>query len=64
MAEDKGLVLPAALLKALWSVEGSYSRSLVVQYQCQVADGLAPDEEDLTEADWWFMEAPEDLSLW
>jgi len=63
MANDKNMKLPVALLKALWSLDSSFSQSLISRYQCQIANAIAPDE-NLSEADWWFMEAPEDAMFW
>jgi len=57
MEADKKLALPAALLKALWSMENSFSQRAVTKYQLQIADTLAAPTEDLSEADWWFLEA-------
>ena len=57
--EQPGLPLECALLKAVWSVEGDFSTSLVSRYQTLIADGIAPADDDVSEAQWWFQTQPE-----
>ena len=57
--DQPGLPVECALLKALWSVEGDFSPSLVSRFQVLIADGIAPSDDDISEAQWWFGAQPE-----
>jgi len=60
MSNQPELLMECALLKALWSLEKSFPTSLVSRYQCMIASGIAPEEDDLSEAQWWFDVQPDD----
>ena len=63
MSKDEDMPLPVALLKALWSLDGIFSASLIARYQRSVADAIADPGEEMSEADWWFAEAPADTAF-
>eukprot|EP00419_Tripos_fusus_P086321 CAMPEP_0172842874 /NCGR_PEP_ID=MMETSP1075-20121228/31054_1 /TAXON_ID=2916 /ORGANISM="Ceratium fusus, Strain PA161109" /LENGTH=174 /DNA_ID=CAMNT_0013687061 /DNA_START=44 /DNA_END=565 /DNA_ORIENTATION=+ len=48
------LPLECMLLKALWDIEKQFPMDLVARYQVFVANGLAEDEEEVSEAQFWF----------
>ena len=52
--------LECALLRELWNHDKEFPMYLISRYQCLLADGLAPTDDDLTEAQWWCEYQPSD----